>query len=59
MTSFDLTETDRLLTTTRAVRKRLDLTRAVPESDCAYQLFQRTTLSKGLRFAGWKSSPRV
>lgn len=32
MTSFDLTETDRLLTTTRAVRKRLDLTRAVPES---------------------------
>lgn len=32
MTSFDLTETDRLLTTTRAVRKRLDLKRAVPEA---------------------------
>lgn len=27
---FDLTETDRLLTTTRAVRKRLDLDRPVP-----------------------------
>lgn len=27
---FDLAETDRLLTTTRAVRKRLDLTRPVP-----------------------------
>ena len=27
---FDLTQTDALLTTTRAVRKRLDLTRAVP-----------------------------
>jgi nitroreductase len=27
---FDLSETDRLLTTTRAVRKRLDLTRPVP-----------------------------
>lgn len=30
MTGFDLTETDRLLTTTRAVRKRLDLSRPVP-----------------------------
>ena len=28
--SFDLAQTDRLLTTTRAVRKRLDLTRPVP-----------------------------
>ncbi len=28
-TGFDLTQTDRLLTTTRAVRKRLDLTRPV------------------------------
>jgi nitroreductase len=27
---FDLTQTDRLLTTTRSVRKRLDLTRPVP-----------------------------
>lgn len=29
-TGFDLTQTDHLLTTTRAVRKRLDLTRPVP-----------------------------
>jgi nitroreductase len=29
-TTFDLTQTDHLLTTTRAVRKRLDLGRAVP-----------------------------
>ena len=37
MTAFDLDETDRLLTTTRAVRKRLDLTRPVPREvvlDC-------------------------
>jgi nitroreductase len=34
---FDLSQTDRLLTTTRAVRKRLDLTRTVPRDlilDC-------------------------
>ena len=34
---FDLAQTDRLLTTTRAVRKRLDLTRTVPRElilDC-------------------------
>ena len=34
---FDLTQTDNLLTTTRAVRKRLDLTRPVPRElvlDC-------------------------
>src|SRR5262245_13072548 len=34
---FDLSQTDKLLTTTRAVRKRLDLTRAVPRDlivDC-------------------------
>ncbi len=30
MTSFDLSQTDHLLTTTRAVRKRLDLDRPVP-----------------------------
>ncbi len=30
MTEFDLAETDRLLTTTKQVRKRLDLTRPVP-----------------------------
>src|SRR5687767_3582138 len=36
-TGFDLAQTDRLLTTTRAVRKRLDLTRPVPRElilDC-------------------------
>jgi nitroreductase len=36
-TPFDLTQTDHLLTTTRAVRKRLDLTRPVPREtivDC-------------------------
>jgi nitroreductase len=35
--SFDLTETDRLLTTTKSVRRRLDLTRPVPREtvvDC-------------------------
>ena len=37
MTVFDLSVTDDLLSTTRAVRKRLDLERAVPASvinDC-------------------------
>ncbi len=37
MTEFDLDQTDRLLTTTRAVRKRLDLDRPVPRDvvlDC-------------------------
>jgi nitroreductase len=37
MTAFDLSHTDRLLTTTRSVRKRLDLTRPVPREvvlDC-------------------------
>src|SRR5215210_972667 len=29
-TPFDLSQTDKLLTTTRSVRKRLDLTRPVP-----------------------------
>ena len=30
MSSFDLSQTDHLLTTTRSVRKRLDFTRPVP-----------------------------
>ena len=37
MSGFDLSQTDRLLTTTRAVRKRLDLSRPVPRDvilDC-------------------------
>ena len=33
MTGFDLDEVDRLLTTTKQVRKRLDLTRPVPAND--------------------------
>ncbi|MFN8024646.1 MAG: nitroreductase family protein, partial [Acidimicrobiales bacterium] len=32
-TGFDLAETDRLLTTTKQVRKRLDLTRPVPYAE--------------------------
>ena len=32
MATFDLSETDRLLTTTRSVRKRLDLSRPVDRS---------------------------
>jgi nitroreductase len=32
-TGFDLDQTDRLLTTTKQVRKRLDLTRTVPHAD--------------------------
>ena len=32
-TGFDLDEVDRLLTTTKQVRKRLDLTRPVPADD--------------------------
>jgi nitroreductase len=38
-TGFDLTETDRLLTTTRSVRKRLDLTRPV-ERDVILECLQ-------------------
>ena len=37
MTQFDLDSIDRLLTTTKAVRRRLDLTRPVPRdviADC-------------------------
>jgi nitroreductase len=33
MTGFDLSETDRLLTTTKQVRQRLDLTRPVPHEE--------------------------
>jgi len=44
--SFDLTETDRLLTTTRSVRKRLDLTRPVEREtvlDCLDVALQAPT----------------
>ena len=46
MTDFDLSQTDRLLSTTRSVRKRLDLDREVPESvivDCLRLAVQAPT----------------
>ena len=51
---FDLAETDRLLTTTRAVRKRLDLDRAVPREvilDCIRISQQAPT---GSNQQGWR-----
>jgi nitroreductase len=50
---FDLAETDRLLTTTRAVRKRLDLARPVPRQtilDCIRLAQQAPT---GSNSQGW------
>ena len=49
---FDLAETDRLLSTTRAVRKRLDLKRPVERSvilDCIRLSMQAPTGSNSLR----------
>jgi nitroreductase len=54
MTDFDLTQTDRLLSTTRSVRKRLDLEREVPESvilDCLRLAVQAPT---GSNAQGWR-----
>lgn len=54
MTDFDLTQTDRLLSTTRSVRKRLDLDRPVPESvivDCLKLAVQAPT---GSNEQGWR-----
>lgn len=51
---FDLDQTDRLLTTTRAVRKRLDLTRDVPREvilDCIRISQQAPT---GSNMQGWR-----
>ncbi|HET9692712.1 MAG TPA: nitroreductase family protein [Acidimicrobiales bacterium] len=51
---FDLAETDRLLSTTRAVRKRLDLTRPVPAEvvlDCITLATQAPT---GSNSQGWR-----
>lgn len=48
MTDFDLSQTDLLLSTTRSVRKRLDLDREVPESvilDCLRLAVQAPTPS--------------
>lgn len=50
MTDFDLAQTDRLLSTTRSVRKRLDLDRDVPHSvllDCLRIAQQAPTGSNG------------
>jgi nitroreductase len=50
MTDFDLTQTDRLLSTTRSVRKRLDLEREVPAPiilDCLRLAQQAPTASNG------------
>jgi nitroreductase len=54
MPPFDLAETDRLLSTTRAVRKRLDLTRPVPETvlrECLELTLQAPT---GSNRQGWR-----
>lgn len=54
MTDFDLSQTDRLLSTTRSVRKRLDLDRPVPESvivDCLKLAVQAPT---GSNEQGWR-----
>jgi nitroreductase len=51
---FDLTETDRLLSTTRAVRRRLDLARPVPRAlllDCIRLAQQAPT---GSNAQGWR-----
>lgn len=51
---FDLSQTDRLLSTTRSVRKRLDLDREVPQSvilDCLRLAVQAPTASNS---QGWR-----
>jgi nitroreductase len=54
MSLFDLSETDRLLSTTRSVRKRLDLEREVPSSvitECLELAVQAPTGNNG---QGWR-----
>lgn len=54
MARFDLSVTDKLLTTTRAVRKRLDLSRPVPDQvirDCLELTLQAPT---GSNKQGWR-----
>ena len=56
---FDLTHTDALLSTTRAVRKRLDLDREVPDDvilECLQLAVQAPT---GSNRQGWGSSRRM
>jgi hypothetical protein len=61
MAEFDLSQTDRLLTTTRAVRKRLDLERPVePEviQECIRIAIQAPTGGTPSSGAGWSSPTR-
>jgi nitroreductase len=51
---FDLAETDRLLTTTRAVRKRLDLARPVPREVILDCLRLSTQAPSGSNAQGWR-----
>ena len=54
MTGFDLRQTDRLLTTTRAVRKRLDLTRPVPRDVLLECLRVATQAPSGGNIQRWR-----
>ncbi|WP_416899268.1 MAG: nitroreductase family protein [Minwuia sp.] len=54
MTTFDLAETDRLLTTTRAVRKRLDLEREVPRGIIRECLEISQQAPTGSNRQGWR-----
>jgi len=53
-TPFDLTQTDKLLTTTRAVRKRLDLTRPVPVDLIADCIRVATQAPAGANIQRWR-----
>jgi nitroreductase len=54
MPPFDLCETDRLLSTTRAVRKRLDLRRPVPREVIRECLALATQAPTGSNAQGWR-----
>lgn len=54
MTDFDLSQTDLLLSTTRAVRKRLDLTRPVPAEVIVECLRLAVQAPTGSNSQGWR-----
>ena len=54
-TGFDIAQTDRLLTTTRAVRKRLDLSRPVERSVVLDCLRVATQAPSGGNTQRWRS----
>ncbi len=54
MTGFDLSQTDRLLTTTRAVRKRLDFSRPVPREVILECLRIATQAPSGGNIQRWR-----